>query len=134
MQKNLKKKKGNQMSNSEDMLKVMLQARTELVMTYLDYIELLSKQLLSRTNTSKTARDCSFDERDREVMKAKLCKMVEVYSHYYCRFHEVSEALEREMTRRVMQDMYPPVLPVVLQAPKRDLYPSKPDWLNDVQV
>ena len=62
------------MSNNEDMLKVMLQARTELVMNYLNYVELLSMQLLSQTNTSKTSRDCSFDERDREVMKAKLCK------------------------------------------------------------
>ena len=41
------------MSNSEDILKVMLQARTELVMTYLDYVELLSKQLLSQTTTPK---------------------------------------------------------------------------------
>ena len=122
------------MSNNEDMLKVMLQARTELVMNYLNYIELLSTQLLSQTNTSKTSRDCSFDERDREVMKAKLCKAVEVYSHYFCRYNELAGLLEREMTRRVMEDMYPPVLPIRLQEPKRSLYPGDGDkWLQNVQ-
>ena len=122
------------MSNNEDMLKVMLQARTELVMNYLNYVELLSMQLLSQTNTSKTSRDCSFDERDREVMKAKLCKAVEVYSHYFCRYNELAGLLEREMTRRVMEDMYPPVLPIRLQEPKRSLYPGDDDnWLNNVQ-
>lgn len=122
------------MSNNEDILKVMLQARTELVMNYLNYVELLSMQLLSQTNASKTSRDCSFDERDREVMKAKLCKAVEVYSHYFCRYNEVAGLLEREMTRRVMEDMYPPVLPVRLQEPKRSLYPGDDaNWLNNVQ-
>lgn len=122
------------MSNNEDMLKVMLQARTELVMNYLNYVELLSTQLLSQTNTSKAPRDCSFDERDREVMKAKLYKAVEVYSHYFCRYNEVAGLLEREMTRRVMEDMYPPVLPVRLQEPKRSLYPGDDaNWLNNVQ-
>ena len=122
------------MSNNEDMLKAMLQARTELVMNYLNYVELLSTQLLSQTNTSKTHHDCSFDERDREVMKAKLCKAVEVYSHYFCRYNEVAGLLEREMTRRAIEDMYPPVLPITLQGPKRSLYPGDDDnWLNNVQ-
>lgn len=118
-------------TNDNEMLKVMLQARTELVMTYLDYIELLSKQLLSQTDAPKTAHDCSFDERDREAMKAKLCKAVEVYSHYYCRLNRVMGVVEQELTRRVLEDIYPPVLPLTLQGPKRDLYPSSPDWLDN---
>ena len=40
------------------MLKAMLQARTELVMNYLNYIELISTQLLSQTDAPKTAHDC----------------------------------------------------------------------------
>ena len=123
------------MSSNTEMLKVMLRARTELVMNSLNYIELLSTQLLSQTNTSKTARDCTFDERDREVMKARLMKSVEVYSHYYCNFNRVTGALEQEMTRRVLEDIYPPVLPVPLQAPKHRLYPGDDDnWLNNVQI
>jgi len=123
------------MLNNTEMLNVMLQARTELVMNYLNYIELLSTQLLSQTNTSKTARDCTFDERDREVMKSRLIKSVEVYSHYYCNFNRVAGAIERELTRRVMEDIYPPVLPVPLQAPKRSLYPGDDDnWLQNVQI
>lgn len=117
------------------MLKAMLQARTELVMNYLNYVELISTQLLSQTNTSKTARDCSFDERDREVMKARLMKSVEVYSHYYCNFNHVTGVLEQELTRRGLEDIYPPVLPAPLQAPKRSLYQGDDDnWLKNVQI
>jgi hypothetical protein len=57
-------------TNNTEMLKAMLRARTELVMDYLNYIELISTQLLSQTDAPKTARDCTFDERDREYMKA----------------------------------------------------------------
>lgn len=122
-------------TNSTEMLKAMLQARTELVMNYLNYVELISTQLLSQTNTSKTARDCSFDERDREVMKARLMKSVEVYSHYYCNFNRVTGMLEQELTRRVLEDIYPPVLPTPLQAPKRSLYPGDDEnWLKNVQI
>ena len=123
------------MTNNTEMLKAMLQARTELVMNYLNYVELISTQLLSQTNAPKTARDCSFDERDREVMKARLIKSVEVYSYYYCRFNQVTGAIEQELTRRVMENIYPPVLPVVLQAPKRSLYPGDDDsWLKNIQI
>lgn len=122
-------------TNNTEMLKAMLQARTELVMNYLNYIELLSTQLLSQTNAPKTARDCSFDERDREVMKARLIKSVEVYSHYYYNFNRVTGVVEQELTRRVLEDIYPPVLPVPLQAPKRSLYPGDDDnWLKNVQI
>lgn len=122
-------------TNNTEMLKAMLRARTELVMDYLNYIELISTQLLSQTDAPKTARDCSFDERDREVMKARLIKSVEVYSHYYCNFNRVTGVVEQELTRRVMEDLYPPVLPVPLQAPKRSLYPGDDDnWLKNVQI
>lgn len=109
------------------MLKAMLRARTELVMNYLNYVELISTQLLSQTDAPKTAHDCSFDEREREVMKSRLIKSVEVYSHYYCRFNHIAGVVEQELTRRVMKDIYPPVLPVALQAPKRSLYPGDDD-------
>ena len=123
------------MTNNTEMLKAMLRARTELVMNYLNYIELISTQLLSQTDTPKTAHDCSFDAREREVMKAQLIKSVEVYSHYYCRFNQVTGMIEQELTRRVMEDIYPPVLPVVLQSPKRSLYPGDDDnWLKNVQI
>lgn len=115
----------------KDLLKVLQQTRTELVMTYLDYIELLSEQLMSQTNTSKTAHDVTIDEREREAMRHKLMKVVEKYSHYYCKFNKLSEGMENELTRRVLENVYPPVLPVVVQGPKRDLYPGKPDWLNN---
>lgn len=122
-------------TNNTEMLKAMLRARTELVMDYLNYIELISTQLLSQTDAPKTARDCSFDERDREVMKAQLMKSVDVYSHYYCNFNRVTGTIELELTRRVMEDIYPPVLPTPLQAPKRSLYPGDDDnWLKNVQI
>lgn len=122
-------------TNNTEMLKAMLRARTELVMDYLNYIELISTQLLSQTDAPKTARDCTFDERDREVMKARLIKAVEVYSHYYCNFNRITGGVEQELTRRVMEDLYPPVLPVSLQAPKRSLYPGDDDnWLKNVQI
>ena len=121
-------------SNTE-MLKAMLQARTELVMNYLNYVELLSTQLLSQTDAPKTAHDCTFDERDREIMKSRLIKSVEVYSHYFCNFNRVTGVIEQELTRRVVEDLYPPVLPVSLQAPKRRLYPGDDDdWLKNVQI
>ena len=123
------------MTNNTEMLKAMLWARTELVMNYLNYIELISTQLLSQTDAPKTAHDCSFDAREREVMKAQLIKSVEVYSHYFCRFNQVTRTIEQELTRRVMEDIYPPVLPVALQAPKRSLYPGDDDnWLKNVQL
>lgn len=122
-------------TNDNEMLKAMLRARTELVMNYLNYVELISTQLLSQTNAPKTARDCTFDERDREVMKARLIKSVEVYSHYYCRLNRVVGMVEQELTRRVMEDIHPPVLPVTLQEPKRSLYPGDDDnWLKNVQI
>lgn len=122
-------------TNNTEMLKAMLRARTELVMDYLNYIELISTQLLSQTDAPKTARDCTFDERDREVMKARLIKAVEVYSHYYCNFNRITGVVEQELTRRVMEDFYPSVLPVPLQAPKRSLYPGDDDnWLKNVQI
>ena len=117
------------------MLKVMLRARTELVMNYLNYIELISTQLLSQTDAPKTAHDCSFDARELEVMKAQLIKSVEVYSHYFCRFNQVTGTIEQELTRRVMENIYPPVVPVVLQEPKRSLYPGDDDnWLKNIQI
>lgn len=123
------------MTNNTEMLKAMLRARTELVMNYLNYIELIATQLLSQTDAPKTAHDCSFDVREREVMKAQLIKSVEVYSHYYCRFNQVTGMIEQELTRRVMENIYPPVLPVALQAPKRSLYPGDDDsWLKNVQL
>ena len=123
------------MTNNTEMLKAMLRARTELVMNYLNYIELISTQLLSQTDAPKTAHDCSFDAREREAMKAQLIKSVEVYSHYYCRFNQVTGIIEQELTRRVMEDIYPPVVPVPLQAPKRSLYPGDDDnWLKNVQL
>lgn len=123
------------MTNNTEMLKAMLRARTELVMNYLNYVELISTQLLSQTNAPKTARDCSFDELEREVMKSRLIKSVEVYSHYYCNFNRITGVVEQELTGRVMQDIYPPVLPVPLQAPKRSLYSGDDDkWLQNVQV
>ena len=120
------------LSSNTEMLKAMLRARTELVMNYLNYVELISTQLLSQTDAPKTARDCTFDERDRECMKARLIKAVEVYSHYFCRFNQVTGMIEQELTRRVMENVYPPVLPVALQAPKRSLYPGDDDdsWLS----
>lgn len=122
-------------TNNTEILKAMLRARTELVMNYLNYVELISTQLLSQTDAPKTAHDCSFDEREREVMKSRLIKSVEVYSHYYCRFNRITGVVEQELTRRVMQDIYPPVLPVPLQAPKRSLYPGDDDkWLQNVQI
>lgn len=121
-------------TNNTELLKVMLRARTELVMNYLNYVELISTQLLSQTDAPKTARDCSFDARDREVMKAQLIKSVEVYSHYYCRFNHIAGVVEQELTRRVMEDIYPPALPVPLQAPRRSLYPGDDEnWLQNVQ-
>ena len=123
------------MTNNTEMLKAMLRARTELVMNYLNYIELIATQLLSQTDASKTAHDCSFDVREREVMKAQLMKSVDVYSHYYCRFNQVTGMIEQELTRRVMENIYPPVLPVQLQAPKRSLYPGDDEnWLKNVQL
>lgn len=123
------------MTNNTEMLKVMLRARTELVMNYLNYIELISTQLLSQTDAPKTGHDCSFDAREREVMKAQLIKSVEVYSHYFCRFNQVTGMIEQELTRRVMENIYPPVVPVVLQEPKRSLYPGDDDsWLKNVQI
>ena len=122
-------------TNNTEMLKVMLRARTELVMNYLNYIELISTQLLSQTDAPKTGHDCSFDAREREVMKAQLIKSVEVYSHYFCRFNQVTGMIEQELTRRVMENIYPPVVPVVLQEPKRSLYPGDDDsWLKNVQI
>ena len=113
----------------------MLRARTELVMNYLNYIELIATQLLSQTDAPKTGHDCSFDAREREVMKAQLIKSVEVYSHYFCRFNQVTGMIEQELTRRVMKNIYPPVVPVVLQEPKRSLYPGDDDsWLKNVQI
>ena len=123
------------MTNNTEMLKVMLRARTELVMNYLNYIELISTQLLSQTDAPKTGHDCSFDAREREVMKAQLIKSVEVYSHYFCRFNQVTGMIEQELTRRVMENIYPPVVPVVLQEPKRSLYPGDDDsWLKNIQM
>ena len=123
------------MTNNTEMLKVMLRARTELVMNYLNYIELIATQLLSQTDAPKTGHDCSFDAREREVMKAQLIKSVEVYSHYFCRFNQVTGMIEQELTRRVMENIYPPVVPVVLQEPKRSLYPGDDDsWLKNVQI
>ena len=122
-------------TNNTEMLKVMLQARTELVMNYLNYIELIATQLLSQTDAPKTGHDCSFDVREREVMKAQLIKSVEVYSHYFCRFNQVTGTIEQELTRRVMENIYPPVVPVVLQEPKRSLYPGDDDsWLKNIQI
>ena len=122
-------------TNNTEMLKAMLRARTELVMNYLNYIELISTQLLSQTDAPKTGHDCSFDAREREVMKSRLIKSVEVYSHYFCRFNQVTGMIEQELTRRVMENIYPPVLPVALQAPKRSLYPGDDDsWLKNVQI
>ena len=122
-------------TNNTEMLKAMLRARTELVMNYLNYIELISTQLLSQTDAPKTGHDCSFDAREREVMKSRLIKSVEVYSHYFCRFNQVTGTIEQELTRRVMENIYPPVLPVALQAPKRSLYPGDDDsWLKNVQI
>lgn len=122
-------------TNNTEMLKVMLRARTELVMNYLNYIELISTQLLSQTDAPKTAHDCSFDAREREVMKSRLIKSVEVYSHYFCRFNQVTGTIEQELTRRVMENIYPPVVPVVLQEPKRSLYPGDDDnWLKNIQI
>ena len=119
------------LSSNTEMLKAMLRARTELVMNYLNYVELISTQLLSQTDAPKTARDCTFDERDCEVMKARLIKAVEVYSHYYCNFNRITGVVEQELTR-VMENVYPPVLPVPLQGPKRNLYPGDDDdsWLS----
>ena len=123
------------MTNNTEMLKVMLRARTELVMNYLNYIELIATQLLSQTDAPKTGHDCSFDAREREVMKAQLIKSVEVYSHYFCRFNQVTGMIEQELTRRVMENIYPPVVPVVLQEPKRSLYPGDDDsWLKNIQI
>ena len=122
-------------TNNTEMLKAMLRARTELVMNYLNYIELISTQLLSQTDAPKTGHDCSFDAREREVMKAQLIKSVEVYSHYFCRFNQVTGMIEQELTRRVIENIYPPVVPVVLQEPKRSLYPGDDDsWLKNVQI
>ena len=43
--------------------------------------------------------------------------------------------IEQELTRRVMENIYPPVVPVVLQEPKRSLYPGDDDsWLKNVQI
>ena len=123
------------MTNNTEMLKVMLRARTELVMNYLNYIELIATQLLSQTDAPKRGHDCSFDAREREVMKAQLIKSVEVYSHYFCRFNQVTGMIEQELTRRVMENIYPPVVPVVLQEPKRSLYPGDDDsWLKNIQI
>ena len=122
-------------TNNTEMLKVMLRARTELVMNYLNYIELIATQLLSQTAAPTTGHDCSFDAREREVMKAQLIKSVEVYSHYFCRFNQVTGTIEQELTRRVIENIYPPVVPVVLQEPKRSLYPGDDDsWLKNVQI
>ena len=122
-------------TNNTEMLKAMLRARTELVMNYLNYIELISTQLLSQTDAPKTGHDCSFDAREREVMKAQLIKSVEVYSHYFCRFNQVTGMIEQELTRRVIENIYPPVVPVVLQEPKRSLYPGDDDsWVKNVQI
>ena len=123
------------MTNNTEMLKVMLRARTELVMNYLNYIELIATQLLSQTDAPKTGHDCSFDAREREVMKAQLIKSVEVYSHYFCSFNQVTGMIEQELTRRVMENIYPPVVPVVLQEPKRSLYTGDDDsWLKNIQI
>ena len=122
-------------TNNTEMLKVMLRARTELVMNYLNYIELISTQLLSQTDAPKTGHDCSFDAREREVMKEQLIKSVEVYSHYFCRFNQVTGMIEQELTRRVIENIYPPVVPVVLQEPKRSLYLGDDDsWLKNIQI
>ena len=122
------------MSTQMEMFEAMLHARSALVMGYINYIDTCSKYLYERYNTPKTSRDLIEQRKQVEILKTNLSSLAEAYSYYFSRYYELSKQQEFELTRRILEDTYPPLVPVPVENLQRHLYPGKPDWLSDPSV
>ena len=122
------------MSTQMEMFEAMLYARSALVMGYINYIDTCSKFLYERYNTSKTSKDLTEQQKQVEVLKVNLSSLAEAYSYYFSRYYGLNKQQEYELTRRILEDTYPPLVPVPVENLRRHLYPGKPDWLNDPSV
>ncbi len=119
-------------TEQEVLLKHMLHARTQLVMNYLTYIEFIADKLKNGEtlhNESKTAEDCNGIRMNMITLRQLVAHSAEQYAHCYAAYAGMTTAMQNELARRVMQDIYPPLERPA--GPPRDLYPGKLDWLNN---